>query len=60
MKANIKLININMSRGLNQVIYKTPCENFFAIFSQETLQFAFELIQLIFVNAGYGYLIREP
>ena len=47
MKANIKLININMSRGLNQVIYKTPCENFFAIFSQETLQFAFELIQLI-------------
>lgn len=39
---------------------RLPVINVFASFSQETPQFAFELIQLIFVNAGYGYLIREP
>jgi len=32
----------------------------FALFSQETPQFAFELIQLIFVNAGLRCMSKEP
>lgn len=39
---------------------RLPVKHVFALFSQKTPQFAFELIQLIFVNAGLRCMSWEP